>query len=112
MPLVSGHLHLQGREGLDIVVAPAIPAGSATYPSPKTPSNLAGPTNPPLLILSESSSPSSGGCKMRLTKRSTQSSPTRGVEIATVMHITNVGAASLMTISLAQASRLTVGSMT
>jgi len=49
---------------------------------------------------------------MRLTKRSTQSSPTRGVEIATVMHITNVGAASLMTISLAQASRLTVGSMT
>lgn len=105
----SGHLHLQGQEGLVIVAAPAIPAGSATYPSPTTPSTMAGPATPPSPILSVSSSQSLARCT---TPCSTHSTPTRAVEIATTMYIVNVGAASLMNTTLARASRLTVALMT
>ena len=106
MLLGSGHHHLQGREGRVIVVAPAIPAGSAMCPSPKSPSTLAGTTTLASPILSDSSSLFSASCIMPCLTHSSL-----GVEIATMMYTTNVGAASLMTIT-AWASRSTAGSMT
>lgn len=102
MLLESGHHHLQGREGRVIVVAPAIPARSATQPLPKTPFSTLGGTMPGSPILSGSSSPSSAPSSASYTTPCpTHSSTTRGVEveIEPLMHIVTVGVASLMTTS-------------
>ncbi len=82
MPLESGHLHLQGPESRVIVVAPAIPARSATHPLPKTPSSTLGGTTPGSPILSDSLSLSSAPSSVsHTTPCPTHSSPTRGVEV-------------------------------